>query len=300
MLPERYEAVQPLGEGAFGMVYAAVLATRAVAVKVLAKAERPELAWQFGAEYRTLARLAHPAFPAAVELGQTPGGAPFYAMELVEGLAPVGPLPAAEVGAILAEVAEALAHMHGLGLVHGDLKPENLRVGPHVRVLDVGLAAPIGQAREAVAGTLEYLAPEVFRKAPVVPAADLYALGCLGYELLTGRPPFTGSPAELVRAHLTLAPALAETEAISRLVLALLAKDPADRPASAYHVLAALGRPVPADALSAPARSLDHQAFVGRDEARAAWADALAAPGPAGLYLAAQPGLGKTRTLDEL
>ncbi|MDB5099337.1 MAG: protein kinase, partial [Cyanobacteria bacterium RYN_339] len=197
-----------LGEGAFGRVHEAATAggTR-LAVKVLAS-EDPDAAWRFAAEYRRLERLDDPGFPRAIEMGSTPAGRPYYAMELIAGGPIVGPLPAAEVQVHLLGVARALMAAHALGWVHGDLKPDNVVVTPEGRhvLLDVGLMAPVGARREAIAGTLEYLAPEVLRKAPVAPAADMYALGALAYGWLTGRPPFSGSPADLVRAHLTQAP----------------------------------------------------------------------------------------------
>jgi hypothetical protein len=303
-LPSSYHDVAPLGEGAFGLVYRAVDAEgRAVAVKVLASrlAGRPEVLWQFAGEYRRLARLAHPAFPRAYEEGRTPAGLPYYSMALVDGPEPAGPLPAARVRRVLAAIADALAYLHGIGLVHGDLKPENVRLEPDDRVtlLDVGLMAPVGTRREAIAGTLEYLAPEVLRKAPVAPAADLYALGVLGYALWTGRPPFTGSPADLVRAHLTRAPVPLEGDAdLAALLVALLAKDPAARPPGAAAVAALLrGEPVP----EAAAAGLRGAPLIGRQDVLSAWRAMLPADaGTRWLQLAGGSGLGKSRLLDEL
>jgi GAF domain-containing protein len=304
--PARYREVAPLGEGAFGRVYRATAPDgRPSAVKVLAPAlaSRPEAAWLFAGEYRKLARLAHPAFPAAIEEGHTESGSPFYAMALAEGDAPSPGLSADRVRALVAAVADGLAYLHGLGWTHGDLKPDNLRVTPDGRVtlLDVGMMAPVGARRETVAGTLEYLAPEALRKAPVDPAADMYALGALAFELWTGRTPFVGGPTELIRAHLQApvppvgaAPADAELE---RLVRSLLAKDPADRP-SALAMLAALGRDVDPALLAGAGRGLRGGSFVGRREALDAWREALDGP-DRWVAVTAEFGLGKSRLLDE-
>lgn len=306
-LPPRYRDVAPLGEGAFGRVYRATDDQgRACAVKVLAAelAATPAIAWQFAAEHRQLARLDHPAFPQAFEEGRTPAGLPFYSMALVPGgPVPAGPRPPSEVRAVLKEVAQALTYLHGLGLVHGDLKRENVVLDPHgrVHVLDVGLMAPVGQAREAISGTLEYLAPEAFRKHPVEPASDLYALGVLGYELRGGRPPFTGSPAELLRGHLQTPPASIQSPVadagLDQLIMSLLAKEPSARPASAWQVLAALGENVEPQRLVAGG-GLRGGGFIGRSEALAAWGELLAAR-RGFLVLTGGQGLGKSRALDE-
>ena len=307
-VPARFANARLLGEGAFGRVYGADAPDgRAIALKVMAPeaAARPEALWQFGSEYRKLARLGHAAFPAAVEEGRTPAGLPYYAMALVAGSSPAGPLPAAAVARIVVAAAEALGYLHGLGFVHGDIKPENLRLRPDggLMMLDVGLMAPVGQRREAISGTLAYLAPEVLRKAPVDVTSDLYALGCVAYELWTGAPPFTGGPGALVRSHLQEPPpALAGRTpdgdaALEQLIMALLAKDPAARPASARAVLVALGA-ADADA-QAGGPGLSGGRFIGREPVLAAWASALADQGPAWLVLVGEKGLGKSRALDE-
>lgn len=306
VLPPRYREVSPLGAGAFGRVYRAIDPEgRSAAVKVLdaTLSGQPEAAWQFASEYRRLARLAHPAFPKAYEEGRTPDGLPFYAMALAAGEPPAPGMPAARVRAVLAALAGALAYLHGIGQVHGDLKPENLRLDAegNVTLLDVGLMSPVGAQREAIAGTLEYLAPEALRKLPVDPASDMYALGALGFELWTGQPPFVGSPAALIRAHLHAPPAAADTPDVdpelNRLLAELLSKAPADRP-TAYGVLSALGHAVEASRLSIGFRGLQGGALVGREEALAAWSAALSGE-PRWLLAAGASGLGKSRVLDE-
>ncbi|MDB5099051.1 MAG: serine/threonine protein kinase, partial [Cyanobacteria bacterium RYN_339] len=293
-LPARYRDVSELGRGAFGLVYRAVDAEgRAAAVKVLAPAlaTQPGASWQFAGELRKLSRLDHPAFPAALDEGRTDAGLPYYAMALVDAPdLPPGPLPADEVAAVAADLAEALAYLHGLGLVHGDLKPDNVKRGERLHLLDVGLMSLTGQAREAIAGTLEYLAPEVYRNAPVAPAADMYALGVLLYELQTGKTPFSGTPIQLVQAHLMQAPSPLAGP-LATLTMALLSKDPAQRP-TARGVLVALGL---AEDQGPERPGLQGGGFIGRADVLAAW-DALET---GVLHLAAGPGLGKSRTLEE-
>ncbi|MDB5098172.1 MAG: protein kinase [Cyanobacteria bacterium RYN_339] len=299
-LPASLGHAETLGAGAFGAVYRAVDAQgRAVAVKVLhpSQAAHPEAAWLFGAEYRRLKRVAHPLFPRAYEEGRTPAGLPYYSMELVVGTPPEDlPWPAARVRAVLAGLARGLAYLHGVGLVHGDVKPENLRLAPdgEPRLLDMGLAAPVGQRRTAIAGSLPYMAPEVLRKAAVDPQADVYALAALACELWTGRPPFEGSAAELIRAHLHVPPPTlpAEDLDLAALLTAMLAKEPARRPALAA-VLAALGEALPEGA--AAGGGLSGGAWIPRPEVLAAWAEASAV-----LVVEGAAGLGKSRTLDEL
>lgn len=148
----------------------------------------------------------------------------------------------------LSGVADALTHLHGLGIVHRDVKPENILVDKyaHATLLDFDLAARVGEeAPAAVAGTIAYLSPEQARAEPATPAADLYGFGALLYQALTGQVPFTGTVAEVLEAHAHEAPArpsdlVPALGPLDDLLLALLAKVPAARPATAAEVGAAL------------------------------------------------------------
>lgn len=305
-LPERFRDALPLAAGGFGAVYRALTSDGSpVAVKVLHPrlARQPDAVWQFGAEFRYLRRAGDGLFPRALEQGLTAAGVPYYAMELVSGQAPAQlPWPARRVREVLAALAGGLAVLHGIGLVHGDIKAENVRIEPSgcVRLLDLGLVAPIGQHRAGIAGTLGAMAPEVLRQAPVEASADVYALGALAYELRTGSLPFTGPPAAVIRAHLAEAPAAPAARAIDadhdldQLILAMLAKAPAGRPAGMAGVLAALGAPLPAGAASGD--GLQEGPYVGLAALLAAWETATAGV----LLLEGADGLGRTRSLDEL
>jgi tetratricopeptide (TPR) repeat protein len=207
---------------------------------------------RFAREADALRRLAPPDVPAFVEVGEV-AGRPFLAMERLEGEtlgAWMARLPASgaarweEALARVRALAEVLGRVHDAGLVHRDLKPENvfLRAGGAVALLDFGLARE-REGAEALAltvagqrlGTVHYMAPEQCRDAHRVDArADIYAVGVLLFELLTGRPPFVGEAAEVVRGHLALRPprpsALAPVPAeLETLVLRCLAKEPQAR-----------------------------------------------------------------------
>lgn len=292
-LPPRYRDATYVAAGAFGQVWRAALEDgRPVAVKVLEASlvGDAEVVWRFGAEYRRLQALDHPAFPAAVEDGLLPDGRPFYAMAFALGrpAADEGPLSAGRAAGVLAGVAQALGYLHGQGLVHGDLKADNVLVADDgsVTVLDVGAASPVGQRGEGIVGTLEYMAPEVLRRDPAAPEADWYAFATLGYQLLTGRTPFVAGPggaAALVRAQIfEQPPALpaAVREAAAALSTALingLVKDAGKRQAALPALFEALGLGAP----PAAAAALRAGAWIPQPEIEAATRALLSLSDPA-------------------
>ncbi len=231
---------------------------RAHALKV-AHGPGPDLARRFAEEAAALAAIGPPAVAASLDHGVLADRRPFLAMELVVGAtfgdllarAPA-PLPIDEVVAWGRGLADGLAAIHRAGYVHRDLKPENVVRQPDgaVRILDLGLAqriiagdnlAAIGQ----IVGSPLYMAPEQLRGEEVEPRADLYALGAILFEALTLRPPFIGDRAAIELGHLALrAPRVASLRPVpaglDELIAACLAKAPADRPADAAAVRAAL------------------------------------------------------------
>lgn len=245
MLPA-YEVQRMIGQGGMGSVFAAVQRDlqRRVAIKVLspALAETPGLSPRFRHESRLMASLQHPGVVQVYEAGETAEGHLYYAMEFVDGedLASRlrrGHLQLEEAVPLIAQVADALHAAHRLGIVHRDVKPANIFLsaeGPP-RLGDFGLALTAEQAAEALrltragttVGTTEYAAPEQLSRAhPVSPASDVFSLGVLAYEVLTG---------ELPRGNFD-PPSLRSPEvdaAFDSVVLRALQTDPARRYADA-------------------------------------------------------------------
>ncbi|MEV7725566.1 protein kinase [Streptomyces sp. NPDC087917] len=264
LLAGRYRLDRRLGAGGMGEVWRGHDRSldRAVAVKVLLEAATDaELIARFRREATIGARLTHPGITVVHDVGQHDGRL-FIVMELLSGedLAAVlaretdGLAPAVAVD-LAAQTAEALAAAHEQAVVHRDLKPGNLFLlpGGRLKICDFGIA----HSADATAGwtvtgrmfgTPPYMAPEQWRGEHVDARCDLYALGCVLYALLSGGPPFGSSEPvyALMRRHVEDPPlslreaGVALSPELDRLVLALLAKDPADRPESAARVAAAL------------------------------------------------------------
>lgn len=260
-LADRYALVRRIGSGGMATVYLAedLRHHRRVAIKVL----RPEVAEPLGGdrffrEIEIAARLQHPHILPLLDSGEA-DGLLYYVMPYVEGeslrarLAREGELPVPGAVRILAEVADALAYAHEHGVVHRDVKPDNVLLSArHALVTDFGVAKAVSEAtgRERLTtagialGTPSYMAPEqAAGGAQVDHRADLYAFGAMGYEMLAGRPPFTApTAAALLAAQVTQAPApLADLRPsvpppLAEVIMRCLAKRPADRPQSAREI----------------------------------------------------------------
>ncbi|HJR50123.1 MAG TPA: protein kinase [Gemmatimonadales bacterium] len=264
-LRDRYRLECALGQGGMGAVYLAedLKHHRRVAIKVL----RPDLAAGLGTdrflrEIEVAARLQHPAIVTLHDSGETEGWV-YYIMPYVEGeslrdrLARQGELPIEEAVRILSEVLDALAYAHGKGVVHRDIKPDNIMLaGRHALLLDFGVAKALSASAEPAfvttsglaLGTPSYMAPEqALADKEVDHRADLYALGVVAYELLAGRRPFTGNTAQaIVAAQITERPADLKThrpgvaEGLAQVVMRALERRPADRWQTAEEMLARL------------------------------------------------------------
>ncbi|MGW2384568.1 protein kinase domain-containing protein [Streptomyces sp. NPDC001658] len=253
LIAGRYRLNDPIGRGAMGEVWRAVDETlgRSVAVKLLLpQGSDPTSASRFRLEAQTAGRLNHPYVVGVYDFGEYDGRL-FLVMELVEGdslarlLTTEGPLPAGQVARIAAQAAAGLAAAHQQGIVHRDIKPANLLLDAEgtLKIGDFGIARFVDDPSGAltttgqIVGTSLYLAPERALGQPAGPAADVYALGCLLYQLLTGQPPFQADTAvAILHQHLDTPP-VAPTRRGARLppafenyLLGLLAKKPEDRP----------------------------------------------------------------------
>lgn len=273
VIANRFRIECEIGRGGMGTVY---LAThlgleRPVAIKVL-KAEfaaDPEVAERFMREARTMARLRHKRAAMIFDAGSLPDGRPFIVMEHVEGatladiLAREGRFAPERAVQIACEICDVLAEAHALGIVHRDLKPSNIMLNERgVSVLDFGIAKVLTASADVtkthattesglIIGTPRYMSPEQCMGRQVGTASDLYSVGVLVYEMLSGQPPFTDQlqSAVLVRQATAAPPPLMARcpEAPRRLALAthtLLAKNPSDRPQSAREARAMLERSI--------------------------------------------------------
>jgi serine/threonine-protein kinase len=266
LLGGRYRLEEVLGSGGMATVWRALDTRlgRPVAVKTLNSGELSELsaAARFDREARTVARLSHPNIVSVYD-GGTHDGTDYIVMELVDGVTVAsmlaeGPLPIDRAVSIARQTTGALGAAHATGIVHRDVKPVNIMVTPAgtVKVCDFGIAREL-QASEVTLtaphtaiGTAAYMAPEQAVGDPVDARTDLYALGCVMYAMLTGAPPFTGDrPIEVLYQQLHNVPQPLRSRrpdvppALDALVTGLLAKNPADRPADAAAVRAALDQP---------------------------------------------------------
>ncbi|GAA4239247.1 hypothetical protein GCM10022254_58550 [Actinomadura meridiana] len=255
VLNGRYRLLERLAVGGMGEVWHASddASGRAVAVKLLRRELGADVTarGRFAAEARFAAELRHPGIARAYDFGEQDGRA-FLVMELVHGepldriLARDGGLPLEAVLDLLVQAGRALTVAHRAGVVHRDVKPANLMVSPNgiLKITDFGIARQLAAASQTatgmVMGTAHYISPEQAQGLELSPAADLYSLGVVAYECLTGAPPFDGStPVEVALRHVREAPAElpARVPAAAReLVMEMLAKEPAGRPVNAAAV----------------------------------------------------------------
>ncbi len=243
----RYRLDLLIGRGGTAEVWQATDTSldRLVALK-LVTAPHDESAVRAADEARTLAQLSHPSLVQVYDAGTDEEGRPWVVMEFVEGqtLADAmrrGPLPVRRVAEIGAAVAEGLAHVHARGLLHRDVKPANVLLGKDgsVKLTDFGIARLVDAARVTstglMVGTASYLAPEQVSGEPVGAPVDVYALGLVLLEALTGIREFEGPPVEAALARLHRDPTLPGTlpPGWAPVLAALTARTPAERPTAA-------------------------------------------------------------------
>lgn len=270
VLAEKYRLVFEIDQGGMSTVYVAedIHSGEEVAVKIM----RKDLAWndkvsvRFMYEAMAVKRIDHPAIIKIYETGETPLDQIFLAMEYIRGqslrrVIQNGPVPVKTALALAAAIAEGLCAAHARGVIHRDLKPENVLIprreaqGALVKLVDFGIARIIDAPRltttQHVMGTPQYISPEQALGEAVDGRADIYALGVLLFEMLTGNLPFTGQDPEfLLRQHISVPPPSLEgcfadnpefSRELGQLIMQCLAKDPDDRPLDMYQVLEMLG-----------------------------------------------------------
>jgi serine/threonine-protein kinase len=273
-LEPRYRVEQRLAQGGFGAVYRAthVATGAAVAIKVLHPqfAQSPEVVARFRREAAALAQLRDPHTVTLYEHGETADGTVWLAMELLSGeslldrFTASGKMPWRRVVAIAREVCSSLVEAHALGIIHRDLKPANIHLerrgdaDDYVKVIDFGIAKVLEDsvlenieltAAGQMIGTYDYMSPEQLVGGELTPASDLYTLGVVMYEMISGVRPYPDvqGPASMLGAVLTKQPpslaSLCEVPPeLDALVMRCLERDPDDRFASASQVADALDR----------------------------------------------------------
>ncbi len=325
---ERYQLLERLGSGGLGVVHRALdrVTGNQVALKIM---PRPHGGTNLRDEFVALARLRHPNIVSVLDYGLTDGGQEYFTMELVLGpplAKAVGAPESAPFHALIGGVLDALSAVHARGMVHADVKPNNVLVDgialshepPRAaRLADFGLATSAAQG--PVRGTFVYAAPEAWA-GRVDARSDLYSLGVVIYELVTGRPPWTAATShELLAAQRQgapqdprmLAPQL--SAGLAELIVALCDPAPGARPQSADEVRDRLGELAKARGVvglrsEGETRSTPRQiglggAVIGRERelevADAMWRDARAGRGRA-VVMVGEEGIGKTRLLAEI
>lgn len=324
----RYILREPLGAGGMGAVFRATdrLTGQLVALKRVASIsdfvgatgiQGIDARLALAQEFKILASLRHPHVISVLDYGFDEQSQPYYTMELLEGaqtiLEAAKTVPLLERVELLVQTLQALAYLHRRGITHRDIKPSNvLVVDGQVKVLDFGLSLAADQhdSSSSTAGTLAYMAPEVLIGGIANELTDLYAVGVIAYELLTGQHPFAvGDVTRLINDILYHVPA-AVPDIDPRLALVLerlLAKSPDARYREANQVIRelseAVGQPLPLETAATRESYLQAARLVGRDAELKQLSDALeqtlAGHGSAWL-VAGESGVGKSRLLEEL
>lgn len=320
----RYMVQALLGQGGMGRVHRALdrLTGRIVALKRVSprSSANPSVLSALAQEFRTLATLRHPNIISVLDYGFDAQQKPYFTMELLEDAQPLqrfaADAPFAVRIELLLQLLRALKYLHRRGIIHRDLKPSNLLIvqastDPVLKVLDFGLSYSSTDPREQqLAGTLPYIAPELFHGTPPSVASDLYAVGVIGCEVLAGHHPFKvlSTTSELIQQILNRQPDLSGVPApISQVLARVLSKSAGERHLDAGALMRELASATEVNLPSDPAEARDsylHAArFVGRDEELAAMRQALtdARAGRGSAWLAGgESGVGKSRLLAEL
>lgn len=327
IINRRYALGESLGKGGMGEVYRAhdrltgnTVALKRVhtALNIPDSSIKPEdLRLALAQEFASLASLRHPNIIGVSDYGFDEERIPYFTMEYLENAKTIceagfgQPIPV-QID-LLAQILRALAYIHRRGILHRDLKPSNVLVierggAAVVKVLDFGLASELNHV-PGWSGTIAYIAPELISGGSLTYAADLYSLGIIAYEMLTGEYPFAGKPVHSLMQHVLKTPIdlNAVPLPLRMMVGWMLAKSPEDRYASAEAVIEELsiisGSSIPLDTAITRESYLQASRFVGRETELNTLTDGLrsARAGKGGAWLiGGESGVGKTRLVDEL
>ncbi len=286
LLNQRYQLLNPLGRGGMALVYRArdLMLERTVAVKILRGdfTDDPLFRERFRQEAQAAANLSHPNIVTVYDYGLADGH-PYIVMEYVPGphlkayIRSHAPLPVEEALSLAVQACAAIGYAHRAGLVHCDVKPQNLLVaeGLRLKVTDFGIARALSTIRpdehnDLVWGSPQYFAPEQAAGKPPQPASDVYSLGIILYEMLTGRLPFEGQdPKTLARLHQSASPLPPRRynpeipPILEQIILKVLSKEPAAR----YRTADQLGRILMNIRSAAPGASPSPKAPPAQEEA---------------------------------
>src|SRR5688572_3679595 len=253
----RYDIVRPIGKGAMGMVYLAhdTILERDVALKAMVSqiADDAELNQRFIREAKAVAKMHHPNVVNVFDLGHHTDGSPYIAMELLKGqdlqkaMRTPPPMSLDRKVGVIVQVLAGLAHAHQQGIVHRDIKPANVFINHDgtVKIMDFGVARLTSGSMTGtgnIVGTADYMSPEQVKGARVDGRSDLFSVGCMLYELVTGRRPFHSENLMAIFYKITheepnfdLVPEGAEYDALLPILKKALAKDLEDRHQTSYE-----------------------------------------------------------------
>lgn len=322
VLANRYKVIRKLGEGGMGTVFQVedILNNDIVAFKILSKqiTESPETLLQFKQEFRVMNKLKHPNTVNVFDYGLMPDKSPYLTMEVVPGheLADLKNIDFKEIAIILTQLCQALSFIHSRLLVHCDIKPQNIRIKDdgNVKVMDFGLMNQLGlRSNGQITGTVDYLPPEIPTGGIINESSDLYSLGIVAYEMVTGKLPFIGdSILEVIRSHISTPP-IPPSELnpdippqLEKVILKLMEKSQQDRYKNASEVIADLvelsGAEIINESIEQKRSYLNSSVLVGRDSELKVLESALNMVNKnhgKSVFVGAPAGVGKSRLVQE-
>ncbi|MDM8538866.1 serine/threonine-protein kinase, partial [Desulfobacterales bacterium HSG17] len=319
---KRYEILEDIGHGGMGHVYKVhdLVRNEVLALKELSRQHTvsPAAILGFKNEFRIMSEFQHPNMVKVFEFGMSADNHPFITMELIPGknLSELSSLSTEQVIDILINISQAVACIHSRLYVHRDLKPDNIKCMDDntIKLLDFGLMSQLGlPASGKVSGTYYYLAPETFTGGIIDESTDVYSLGIIAYELLTGKRPFTGKSVEILQAHLKKSPAsLSDSfphipESLNDIVLKMLEKDKDARYRNCSELLEDLqhltGKTRTIETTELRHGYLYSSRVIGRSKEQNVFTEkmSLLQNGQSdALFIGAAAGMGKTRLLSEM